>query len=683
MPYFGVSQNMISMFGLIVVLGMIVDDGIVIGENIFTKLRQGLPPKQAAREGAEEVTWPVLAAIATTCVAFAPLLFMPGRMGTFMEVIPLVVIAALTVSLIEAFMILPAHLSHDYFGVLGKFVPRGIKGLGERFSNKRRDLIEGWLPDNYERWLRFGLRWRYPALALAFAALLGSVGLVASGLIQFQLFERADAETISVDLEMAAGTSAEVTAAVLDRFEARARTLPEVMNVFGVRGATFGESGLSAGADPSVVGQLNVELIASEERERMGLRKSLDVEADLRKVAVGVSGIRKLKISGRAGGPGSSEMKVRVRGTNLDEVAAAVTYIKSKVADFEGVDEIRDDLQPGKQEVRLRLNPSGEALGLTTQGIAVAMRSALFGVEAQDLQAEDEEVKVRVQLPRSDRSSLSDLGRLRIATPAGGRVPLEEVADLSLSRGYASMRRVDGKRAVTVEVGVDAKRGNLAAITAATQRRLADIETRYPGISIEFVGAQKDTRDSLASLFAGFGVALVGIYGIIAVVFRSYMQPFIVMSVIPFAIFGAIIGHLIMGISVQLLSMIGVVALAGIVVNDSLILVDFVNRRLREGAPLLEAVVQGGRARLRAILLTTITTIAGLAPMMLEESFQARFLIPMAISLCFGLAFATFLTLGLVPILYLLAEDIRGGFWRLITGEWPKPIQYKAAEEPA
>ncbi|MHC5020569.1 MAG: efflux RND transporter permease subunit, partial [Planctomycetota bacterium] len=452
MPYFGVSLNMISMFGLIVVLGMIVDDGIIIGENIFTKLRQGMPPKEAAIKGAEEVTWPVLAAIATTCVAFAPLLFMPGRMGTFMAVIPLVVIAALLVSLIEAFMILPAHLSHDYFGFLGRFVPGGAKGLGERFTSRRRDFIEGWLPDNYERWLRFGLRWRYPALALAFSALLGSIGLVASGLIQFQLFERADAETISVDLEMAAGTPAEVTAAVLKRFEDRARSLPEVQNVFGSLGSSFSETGMTAAADPSIVGQLNVELVPSADRERMGLRKSLDVEADLRKAAIGVSGIRRLKVAGRVGGPGGAEMKVRVRGGNLDDVGKAVAYIKSQVADFEGVEEIRDDLQPGKQEVRLRLNAAGESLGLTTQGIAVAMRGALFGVEAQDLQAEDEEVKVRVQLPRSDRASLADLGRLRIAAPGGGRVPLEEVADLSLSRGYASMRRVDGKRAVTVEV---------------------------------------------------------------------------------------------------------------------------------------------------------------------------------------------------------------------------------------
>ncbi|MHC4860755.1 MAG: efflux RND transporter permease subunit, partial [Planctomycetota bacterium] len=357
-----------------------------------------------------------------------------------------------------------------------------------------------------------------------------------------------------------------------------------------------------------------------------------------------------------------------------------VDHVSALLATFNGVSEIEDDLSEGKLEVQLTLRDSARSLGLTTRGLALQIRHALYGFEAQDLQGEEEEVTVRAVLPEAARRDIGDLGRLRIATPGGGRVPLEEVADFRTARGYAQLARVDGKRAITVTAEVDQDVANTAEITESLTDKLADIGVRFPGVSLSFEGAKKETSESLGSLRTGFPVALLLIYALIAVLFRSYFQPVIVMAAIPYAFVGAILGHLVMGYPFTILSMIGAVALAGIVVNDSLILVDFINRRRREGMETFEAVVAGGRARLRPILLTSITTIFGIGPIMLEKSFQAQFLIPMSVSICFGLAFATILTLVLLPTLYLAFEDLRGALRWLVTGRFHRQ---PARSEPA
>ncbi|MHC4409138.1 MAG: efflux RND transporter permease subunit, partial [Planctomycetota bacterium] len=330
-----------------------------------------------------------------------------------------------------------------------------------------------------------------------------------------------------------------------------------------------------------------------------------------------------------------------------------------------------DDLAEGKLELRYRLRPSAHTLGLTTRDIAQQVRNGIFGFEVQDLQEEDEEVTVRVLLPESERRTIEDLGRLRIAAPAGGRVPLEEIAALETARGYASLSRVDGKRAFTIQASIDPSEANADELTAKLGIDLADLSQRFRGVSWSFEGQKRDTAESFAGIVKGFIFAVLAIYAIVAIVFRSYFQPLLVMAAIPISLLGVLYGHLLMGKDITILSQIGAVALAGIVVNDSLILVDLINRKRRAGMPLLAAVREGSKRRLRAILLTSITTIAGLTPLMFETSFQAQFLIPMAISIVFGLAFATVLTLILVPTLYLVLEDIgRGikGGARLIWG---------------
>jgi multidrug efflux pump subunit AcrB len=660
MHFFGATINLLSLFGLIIVLGMLVDDAIVVGESVFTKMEQGMPPAEATIAGASEVAMPVVCAVATTIAAFLPLMFIEGTVGAFMGVLPIVVMSALFVSIIESFTCLPAHLAHrrrrgaarpPRFPRLARVVAR-IRARRDNDLNRR-------LPDAFERLLRFALRWRYPVIAGAVGLSLAVGGLLAGGVIPFVLFPETDAETVTVDLEMAAGTPEDQTRARLEEIERILLATPEVKSAFVTLGSSFGDRGLVTPADPATVGQIVVELTPAEDREERKEQTSRRLVAEWREKTSNIPGVARLAIRSRAGGPGGTDIEVRVRADDLATAQRAVAHVREVLGTYDGVSEIEDDLSEGKLEVRLRLRETARAIGLSTVSLAAQVRHALYGFEAQELQGEDEEVKVRAVLPKSARRDIGDLGALRISTPGGGRAPLSEVAELSTERGFAALARVDGKRAITVKAEVDEDRANTNEVTTDLAQRLSDIGVRFPGVVVSFEGQRKETAESLGSLKYLFPAALLFIYAIIAVLFRSYFQPLVVMLAIPYSFVGAVLGHLIMGFPLTLLSLIGGVALAGVVVNDSLILVDFVNRRRREGLPLAEALVVGGRSRLRAIILTSVTTIFGVGPLMLERSYQAQFLIPMAISLAFGLAFATVLTLVLLPSILLALDDLR------------------------
>ncbi|MFH0943985.1 MAG: efflux RND transporter permease subunit, partial [Planctomycetota bacterium] len=370
-----------------------------------------------------------------------------------------------------------------------------------------------------------------------------------------------------------------------------------------------------------------------------------------------------------------SDIEVRVRSEDLHTASLAADHVRNELLKYDGITEIEKDLREGKLEARLSLKDTARPLGLTTQDLAAHLRNAVFGYESQELQDEEDEIKVRTLLPEAARRGLSDLGHLRVSTGNGGRVPLEEIATLNTSRGYSSLRRVDAKRSVTIRAEVDESRANVSEITAWLGKDLEGIGRLFPGVTVSFEGRKKETREALGSLLIGFPVALIAIFALIAILFKSYFQPIIVMAIIPYSLVGAVLGHYMMGYPLTLLSMIGAVALAGIVVNDSLILVDKVNRNRKEGMPLFEAVVRGAVSRLRAILLTTITTAAGLFPLLLEKSFQAQFLIPMGISIVFGLIFATVLTLLVLPTFYLIFEDLRNCLRWLIRGQFHESPQ--------
>ncbi len=519
----GMTVNLISLFGLIVVLGLIVDDAIVIAENVFTRTRQGVPLARAAIEGTREVGLPVLAAVMTSVAAFGPLAFLSGTLGTFLKQLPLVVIAALAVSLVEAFIILPAHLGHE--GAVSKAVGWITRffSFGGRVQRMRAWLLEETLPDLLERLLRFVLRWRYVSMTALFSFSLALVGTLAGGIVPFVLIQSMDAENVSIDIEMAAGTPVEVTEAVLSEIEGHVLAQAEVDSAFSVVGSSFSERGRESAADPATVAQVNIEMLAADDREAQGLRTSKDVVAELRDLTAEIPGVAKMSFIERGGGPQGVDLEIRVRGSDIETLERAVAHVRDVVSSYQGVYELEDDL-------------------------AVQMRNAFFGNEAQDLQESDGEVTVRVVLPESARTSLADLGRLRVATPAGKRVPLEEVAHVETGRGYASLARVDGQRAITVKASVDEAVANVRGVTAGIAEDLTDIGARYPGVSVSFEGQQKRTAESVGSLKFLFPLALLVIYGILATVFRSYLQPFLVMAAIPYAFVGALIGHLFMGL---------------------------------------------------------------------------------------------------------------------------------------
>ena len=670
MAFFGLTINLISMFALITVLGLIVDDAIVIGENVFAKIRAGVPLARAAIDGTNEVARPIMAAILTTIGAFVPLLFVGGQMGKFLAVLPQVVIAALLVSMVEAFVVLPCHLATRHRG-RGAAVLPFVGRFAKRASEVRHRVFEEWMPRHLETALRFVIRWRYAVSGVLLGAVILTAGLVAGGLVPFVFIQTEDAESVLVNLEMAAGTPQAVTDATLGEIEALALAYDEVSSVYAVVGTSFGERGQEQAADPATVGQLAIELHPADEREARGQRTSTDIVNEMRRATASLPGVTSLTYVEQGGGPSGADVEVRVRSKDLETLRDAVDHVRRTMEGYPAITEIDDDFRIGKLEARLRLNDGARSLGLTTRDLALQVRHALFGFEAQELQVGNEEMKVRVMLPPAARRTLSDLRRLRLVTPSGGRVPIEEVASIETERGFASIARVDGRRAVSIKAEVDEEQQNVADLTARLAAELADLPARFPGAAFSFEGRQKETRDSFASLRVGYPASLLLIYAMIAILFRSYTQPVIVMSAIPTAVIGAVVGHWITGYPLTLLSLIGIVALSGIVVNDSLILVDKINRvRRRTGASLLDAVVEGARSRMRPILLTSITTIAGLAPLMLETSFQAKFLIPMAVSIVFGLALSTVTTLLAMPTLYVLYEDGRAAVGWLWTGTW-------------
>ncbi|MCA9315476.1 MAG: efflux RND transporter permease subunit [Planctomycetes bacterium] len=683
MALFGQTINLMSLFGLIIVLGLLVDDAIVVGENVFTRQREGVEPHRAAIEGANEVAMPVVAAVTTTVVAFLPLAFIPGRIGTFLGVLPIVVIFALTMSLFESLVILPSHLAHVRPPATSgprAVIARWLAPLA-RLGAMRHRLFEGALPRLHGKLVSFLVRWRYVTIAAALVLLMVAGGVVAGGLVPFTLLGNNDAETVTVKLEMAAGTPEERTWDVLGHLEDVFRNEPEVKSVLAVQGASFSDRGRETPSDAAVVGQLTIELLTGEERDRKGLRSSTKLVSDLRRRTQDLPGVRLLEYLAQSGGPRGADIEIRLRGRDLDLLEKATQYVREALDTFQGIEEANDDRERGKVEARVRLREDARLLGFTTTSVAQELRQALFGFEVQDLQVDDEEITVRVLLPEARRRAVADLALLRVTAPDGSRVPLSEVIDVNTERGFASIQRVDGQRTLTIVAQVDTTSGaNTSDITRELESSfLAELDQRFPGVTYSFEGQRRETVESVGSLAYLFPIALLLIFFVIATLFRSYLQPIVVMSVIPFAVVGAIAGHGILGYDVTILSMIGIVALAGIVVNDGLILVDLANRLRRQGMDATQAVVAASQGRLRAILLTSITTCVGLAPLMLETSFQAKFLIPMAISIVFGLGFGTALVLALMPCVYMAFEDARAGLRWLVSGRWHRELPHDPA----
>ncbi|MGF1483994.1 MAG: efflux RND transporter permease subunit [Opitutales bacterium] len=684
MGWVGVSINLISLFAFIVVLGIVVDDAIVVGESVFSRFQEtGGSSVQASIEGAEAVAKPVTFAVITTMVAFVPILMLPGTQGKFLYAIPVVVIITLFFSLVESKLILPYHLSLTRVGT-------GDRSKVSTFGRMQRGVADGlerFIRKYYKPQLEFILRHRYYLFAGFTAILLVTVGLMLGGWIKFVPFPRIPSDYIETYIALPEGASVEDTRRVLDRVEAALdETIAQVeaegfANPLRYRRTIIGQQqrgggpGGTQGNGGSHLAQIDVELVKSEGRE-----VSAPALADRWRENVGtVPGLKEITFEASAGGGQGEPINVELRSNDLTQLRGAANFVKNALTDYPGVYDIRDSLADNQQELKIDILPAAETLGLSQAQLGRQVRQAFFGEEAQRVQRGRDDVRVMVRFPEQDRATLDSLESMRIRTRQGEEVPFSEVAEIQLGTGYAAISRIDRQRATNVFADADKEEIDLEAV----KRDLADeilpaVQQQFPGLRASLEGESKDQRESLDSLQQSFLLVLAIMYALLAVAFRSYIQPIIVMLIIPFGIIGAAGGHLIMGYPLSFFSIYGILALSGVVVNDSLVLVDYINRQREKGVPLHLAVRDAGVRRFRPILLTSLTTFVGLTPLLFERSLQAQFLIPMAISLSFGVAFATFLTLGLVPATYLILEDIQricGATWNWLLGRDAKPLR--------
>lgn len=666
----GQSLNMINLFGLILVLGIVVDDAIVVGENVYARQEAGDAPLEAAIAGASQVSWPVLAGVTTTIVAFMPLFFVDGVMGKFISQMPLIVIATLIGSLIESLFILPNHLAHS------QLRPAASEGADERVSlgariRARLDAGFRWVVANgYVPAFQLSLRHRFTTVALAFTGFLACAGLIAGDVVAFVMLPKEDSVYTQVDVTFPAGTPFEVTKAALIQLEAAAARVNAKLASEGEsegRGPFVGIYAEAGNGGQEHVGKVVAALRPSENRS-LHSEKIMSLWREAAGSIVGATRIR----FGQFGGVWSKDIELKIRGDDVARVRAAAEAVREAVARQPGTLDASTDYLPGKRELRVSLRPLGRLQGITVGSLAGQVRAAFYGDEALSFQRGRDEVEVQVRYPMSERASRSDLRRMWVRNPAGATFPFAEVAVADLVPGLAEIRRRNGQREITVTAKVDEDSTTASRVSEALALAdLPQVQARFPGLAIEVKGAAEESAETLASLVQGFGAAGLGMFAILALVFRSYLQPLLIMAAIPFGFVGAILAHFVAGMPFTMLSVFGLVALAGVVVNDTLVLIDRINELQRKGVGVIDALHQAGPSRFRAILLTTITTVAGLFPLLFERSFQAQFVIPMGISLAGGLIIATFGTLFVVPSLYLLLNDFRRAVRWARTGVWP------------
>ncbi len=647
LPGLGVSINMVSMFAFIIALGIVVDDAIIAGENIYEYRQRGMPLHEAAIRGARDVAVPISFSILTNIVAFMPLYFVPGMVGKIFVIFPFVVGSVFVISWVEALFILPSHLAHSKSNGRTR-IGAWLHLRQQAFSHSIRHFIR----DRYGPVVRVCLRNRYLTVAAGIAVLITMIGYVSSGRMGFVLMPQTDSDRSVVEAELPYGSPLQNTLAVRDQLISAATDLVEDNGGDRLsRGilAAVNENEVTARlylTDPGVR-PLSTTEVTRLWRERVGQ----------------IPGLESLKFLSNQGGPASgAALTIELSHRDVDVLDRASSDLAARLGEYTNLKDINDGFSPGKQQLDFKLLPEGRSLGLTAREVARQVRSAFYGAEALRQQRGRNEIKVMVMLPDSQRASEYDIEQLLIHTPAGGYVPLHQVAELKRNRAYTSIERRDGRRTVEVTADVEPRRATSQILATLKANTLPSLTRDYPGLSYDFEGRQADMRKSMASLIGGFLIAMIVIYALLAIPFRSYIQPMIVMAAIPFGLIGAVIGHIIMGYSLSIISMMGLVALTGVVVNDSLVMIVYANRLRGEGIPPFDAIQQAGIRRFRPILLTTITTFGGLAPMIFETSRQARFMIPMAISLGYGILFATLITLLLIPSLYLIIEDIRSRF---------------------
>lgn len=688
MPVFDVSINTVSLFSFILVLGIVVDDAIVVGESIHSTQKRTGKGASAAIRGTHEVLVPVIFGVLTSMAAFSPMLFVPGYLGKIMGVIPLVILPTLFFSLVESHLILPSHLSHRKRPQEQSAPNRAVR-LWNGFFDLLPNGLDWFIRAIYRPLLRRTLEWRYLTVSVALFTVLLTIGLIGSGVVRLVPLPTSESDNVVALLTMPSDAPVESTKAGVERIERAAAQIRS--ELAGAEGrdpvahvlASVGEHPLrvaqsgpvtAAANQGDFLGEVNLELLPSELRP-----VSAETIANRWRDRIGeIPGAVELSIEHDRVDPGKA-IDVRITGQDLGKVREVADMLQARLAGYPGVYDITDTYRAGKPEIKLALTSEGEALGLTLQGLGRQVRQGFFGEEAQRIQRARDEVRVMVRYPKDDRRSLADLERMRVRTPGGDEVPFATVATASMGRGPAAITRMDRRRAINVQAEVDKEVATAGQIISALESDfLPGLMARYPEISYSFEGQEADFAESMKGLGQGFAVIMFVMFGMLAIPLKSYWKPLVILSAVPFGMVGAIWGHSILGMEVSLMSMCGMVALAGVVVNDGLVLVAFINRNERRQASLRNAVQRAGEARLRAILITTVTTVAGVAPLILEKNLNAQFFSPMAVALAAGLLFATAVTLLLVPSMYLVMVDVRSmGRWLLHgtqrTGLHPVP----------
>jgi len=678
MPRLDVSVNMMSLFGFILAIGIVVDDAIVVGENIYSEREKGRSPLDAAIKGTQRIAVPVTFAVFTTIVAFTPLLFVPGTFGQFLRNIPLIVISVLLFSLVESLFILPRHLSHlPESGHMS--LPRLLRPV-ERLQDVVQSALRRFIEGPLDRAVRFSTAHYGLVIAGSTSIMLVTLGLVAGRHLSFSFLPQIEGDKVMAQVEMPQGTPTERTREIARYLEHVGRMVADSFQAelpddhpplleavyLSVGRYPSTESGPGAGALATFIesnkAEVTFRLLDAEVRDL----PSGEFERAWREAVGDLAGPRSLTFSSQVMDFGAP-VQIEISHPDTAVLSRAIAEVQADLATYAGVFDVRNDQELGKREVELRLKPRARTLGVTVDDLGRQVRAAFFGVEAVRIQRGREEVRAYVRLPEAERDDLADIRRYRIMTPAGAAIPLEEAADVSFGTAPSTIRRIDGRRIVTVTAEVDRSViTGQEANTELTSHIIPAAQLRHPGLRYSFGGEQREQRRAMSGLFRGFALAMFVMYALLAIPFRSYVEPLIIMAAVPFGFVGAVFGHLVMGLDLGLLSIFGLVGMSGVVVNDSLVLLDFVNAEHRSGKALPEAILSAAKVRFRPIMLTSLTTFLGVFPLIIERSLQAQFLVPMAVSLGVGILFATGIIMVLVPALTMAQHDTGERFraWR-------------------
>ena len=656
MYFVGASINMISLFALIMAIGIIVDDAIVVGEDALSHFQMGEEPLLAAEGGARRMFAPVIASSLTTIAAFLPLMLIGGPIGQILFVIPLIIIAVIIASVLESFFVLPGHLRHSFLKMTREDKP----GWHKRFNVG----FEHWKNNQFKRLITQTLNHRSIALSLVFSIMIVTIGLIASQRIKFQFFPSPEASMLYANIAFVPGTPKSHVSQFLRHLQDTLQETDDAMSQRSLVATHYlrHNSGLSdkgrSEHTGNHLGSMVIELIESDHREV----RNVDFIKEWKKRIKNPSGLDTMTITSRRVGIPGRDLTIRLTGKKPEYLKQAALEFAESISEIAGVSDIEDDMPYGQNQMVYKLSPTGEALGLTTSELGKQLRAAFDGKLIQLFQDENDEVEVKVMLPENERQKLSALGYMEIRLSSGQTVPLSSVAEWTSRRGFETLRHAEGELAVEVSAEIDQKVSNANQVLAALEEKtLPELASKY-GINYSMQGRSAEQAETLGDMKYGLGIGLTFIYLILAWVFASYSWPLVVMAAIPFGLIGAIFGHLLLGIDLTLLSLFGFFGLSGIVINDSIILVSFYQQLMAKGMGSHAALIEASGQRLRAVILTSLTTIAGLAPLLFETSLQAQFLIPMAAAIAFGLMFSTVLVLLIIPVLLSYHDSIHGWF---------------------